>query len=97
MHSALGVVAKSPAEEVSVRINEDAADSQVNNGERKTVTALFADIKGSMDLMLGSQDFCRACLSPNMTKFQTVGKEPTLHRDCIHFPRLRYIRRLRRE
>jgi hypothetical protein len=28
-------------------------DSAANEGERKTVTALFADIKGSMELMEG--------------------------------------------
>ncbi|MGB9382491.1 ATP-binding protein, partial [Candidatus Binatus sp.] len=34
---------------VRVRMEQDAADA--SGGERKTVTALFADIKGSMDLM----------------------------------------------
>jgi hypothetical protein len=36
---------------VRVRLEQDAADA--SGGERKTVTALFADIKGSMDLMEG--------------------------------------------
>jgi class 3 adenylate cyclase/predicted ATPase len=35
----------------SVRMGEAAADAEAVDGERKTVTALFADIKGSMDLM----------------------------------------------
>src|SRR5215472_11025050 len=32
-------------------ISAEQASSAVPNGERKTVTALFADIKGSMELM----------------------------------------------
>src|ERR1700737_2134276 len=35
----------------SVRMGEAAADAEAVEGERKTVTALFADIKGSMELM----------------------------------------------
>jgi hypothetical protein len=35
----------------SVRMGEAAADAEAIEGERKTVTALFADIKGSMDLI----------------------------------------------
>jgi class 3 adenylate cyclase len=35
----------------SVRIGEAAADADAIDGERKTVTALFADIKGSTELM----------------------------------------------
>ena len=35
----------------SVRIAPEIPESKVAGGERKTVTALFADIKGSMDLM----------------------------------------------
>ncbi len=61
----LGVAAKSPVEEAVVRINETKADSSVIDGERKTVTALFADIKGSMELM---EDFdpeeARAIVDP---------------------------------
>jgi class 3 adenylate cyclase/tetratricopeptide (TPR) repeat protein len=34
-----------------VRIAPERPESEVTGGERKTVTALFADIKGSMDLM----------------------------------------------
>jgi class 3 adenylate cyclase/tetratricopeptide (TPR) repeat protein len=34
-----------------VRITLESADADVADGERKTVTAVFADIKGSMDLM----------------------------------------------
>jgi MFS family permease len=35
----------------SIRIGEAAADTEIVEGERKTVTALFADIKGSTELM----------------------------------------------
>ena len=35
----------------SVRFDADIAAADVTDGERKMVTALFADIKGSMDLM----------------------------------------------
>src|ERR1700730_8781199 len=35
----------------SVRMGEAAADAEAVEGEHKTVTALFADIKGSMELM----------------------------------------------
>ena len=35
----------------SVRMGEVAADAEAVEGERKTVTALFADIKGSMELI----------------------------------------------
>jgi hypothetical protein len=33
-----------------VRVRADYAEASAHEGERKTVTALFADIKGSMDL-----------------------------------------------
>jgi class 3 adenylate cyclase len=37
---------------IGVRVSADIASSaELADGERKTVTALFADIKGSMDLM----------------------------------------------
>jgi class 3 adenylate cyclase len=36
---------------VDVRVNFQGAEPQLPEGERKTVTALFADIKGSMELM----------------------------------------------
>jgi class 3 adenylate cyclase len=35
----------------SIRLGEMAADTEVAEGERKTVTAVFADIKGSTELM----------------------------------------------
>jgi len=38
-------------EPTSVRVNPDTLPSDAPDGERKTVTALFADIKGSMELM----------------------------------------------
>src|SRR5260370_7549648 len=40
-----------PTARPSVRIAPERPASEVSGGERKTVTALFADIKGSMDLM----------------------------------------------
>ena len=36
---------------LSVRMGEVTADAEAVEGERKTVTALFADIKGSMELI----------------------------------------------
>ena len=48
---------------VRVRLEQDAADA--SGGERKTVTALFADIKGSMDLMEGlDPEEARAIVDP---------------------------------
>ena len=41
---------RAAAIETSVRVNPDGSSEQLQ-GERKTVTALFADIKGSMELM----------------------------------------------
>jgi class 3 adenylate cyclase len=35
----------------SIRVSEPGADAGATDGERKTVTALFADIKGSTELM----------------------------------------------
>jgi class 3 adenylate cyclase len=48
-----------------VAISAEATDSAVADGERKTVTALFADIKGSMELMedLDPED-ARAIVDP---------------------------------
>src|SRR5271170_7778435 len=40
-----------PVAEPSVRMRAEQAAADASGGERKTVTALFADIKGSMDLM----------------------------------------------
>jgi hypothetical protein len=34
-----------------IRITPEQPDASAQDGERKTVTALFADIKGSMELM----------------------------------------------
>ena len=41
---------KSPAPEDKVRVTPEQADTAALEGERKTVTALFADIKGSTEL-----------------------------------------------
>ncbi|HEV2170523.1 MAG TPA: adenylate/guanylate cyclase domain-containing protein, partial [Candidatus Binatus sp.] len=49
--------------QVRVRLEQQAADEA--EGERKTVTALFADIKGSMDLMEGlDPEEARAIVDP---------------------------------
>src|SRR5271170_5361782 len=46
-------------------IAADPDDASSSNGERKTVTALFADIKGSMDLMEGlDPEEARAIVDP---------------------------------
>ena len=47
----LGAPVKPAADNTLIRISEGTADSAIGDGERKTVTALFADIKGSMELM----------------------------------------------
>lgn len=36
---------------VGIRVSADETGADAADGERKTVTALFADIKGSMELM----------------------------------------------
>ena len=46
-----GSVKSTHAPEDRVRVTPESADAGALEGERKTVTALFADIKGSMDLM----------------------------------------------
>ena len=51
--------------EPSVRVRLDEAAANEPGGERKTVTALFADIKGSMDLMEGlDPEEARAIVDP---------------------------------
>jgi class 3 adenylate cyclase len=47
----LGADAKSAQEKPPIWISQAVQDSGSGDGERKTVTALFADIKGSMELM----------------------------------------------
>jgi class 3 adenylate cyclase/tetratricopeptide (TPR) repeat protein len=42
---------RSPLGIADITVSAEATDSAVPEGERKTVTALFADIKGSMELM----------------------------------------------
>ena len=49
----------------SIRKGEAAADMEIPEGERKTVTALFADIKGSTELMEGlDPEDARAIIDP---------------------------------
>jgi class 3 adenylate cyclase len=53
--------------EVDAALSEDETDSQLD-GERKTVTALFADIKGSMELMEDlDPEEARAIVDPALT------------------------------
>src|SRR6516162_2318151 len=54
--SAEPAMAQSPSVRPSIRVTSESTDAQVEGplhfeGERKTVTALFADIKGSTELM----------------------------------------------
>jgi len=54
-----------PVAEPSVRMRAEQAAVDAAGGERKTVTALFADIKGSMDLMEGlDPEEARAIVDP---------------------------------
>src|ERR1700752_5149099 len=46
-----GSAAPSATGAVDVRVNLQGVGPELLEGERKTVTALFADIKGSMELM----------------------------------------------
>src|SRR5437660_890673 len=46
-----GSAALSATVPVDVRVNLQGAEAELPEGERKTVTALFADIKGSTELM----------------------------------------------
>jgi len=45
------VVAASSAQGSNIRVTPESSSSELLEGERKTVTALFADIKGSTELM----------------------------------------------
>jgi class 3 adenylate cyclase len=44
-------IATSPSSEIGIRLLAEQTTADVTDGERKTVTALFADIKGSTELM----------------------------------------------
>jgi class 3 adenylate cyclase len=48
---AFGATTPTAASVAGIRFNTEAATPEALEGERKTVTALFADIKGSMELM----------------------------------------------
>jgi len=47
----LGEIVAPPASAERISVSAEQADSDALDGERKTVTALFADIKGSMELI----------------------------------------------
>jgi hypothetical protein len=52
----------------ALRLNESRATSELIDGERKTVTALFADIKGSTELMEDlDPEEARAIIDPALT------------------------------
>jgi predicted ATPase/class 3 adenylate cyclase len=63
--AATSAKAPSPVVEPAVRVRLEQAAADASGGERKTVTALFADIKGSMDLMEGlDPEEARAIVDP---------------------------------
>jgi Double zinc ribbon len=72
--AALQVRAPALAGAVSeIRIAPETAETQTIDGERKTVTALFADIKGSMELMEDlDPEEVRAIIDPAL-KLQALG------------------------
>ena len=54
-----------PEGAATIQVRTDRIVPDINNGERKTVTALFADIKGSMELMEGlDPEEARAIVDP---------------------------------
>src|SRR5580698_6468560 len=59
----------SPPASLAVRVNPEITAAAIpTDGERKTVTALFADIKGSMDLMEDlDPEEARAIVDPALT------------------------------
>ncbi len=68
MHSAARAPAKPAANNPFIRISEGMADSAIGDGERKTVTALFADIKGSTEMMADlDPEEARAIVDPALT------------------------------
>ncbi len=61
----LGAPAKQVGGSTPIRISEATPDSALPEGERKTVTALFADIKGSTELMADlDPEQARAIIDP---------------------------------
>src|SRR5262249_6606107 len=60
-----------------IRLAAPLNDTSALDGERKTVTALFADIKGSMELMVGprprrSASHCRPCTQADDRRRQSL-------------------------
>src|SRR5260221_6991845 len=83
----------------SLRIAPEQTDPQVADGERKTVTALFADIKGSMELLEDvDPEEARAIVDPALKlmidaahRYGGVDREMAGHRHfrvvgCTHPP-----------
>jgi class 3 adenylate cyclase len=81
--------------ESSIRITENA-DVEGVDGERKTVTALFADIKGSMELMEDlDPEEARAIVDPAL-KFMIDAVQLGLRRAIYRRRHLRAVRRAAR-
>jgi class 3 adenylate cyclase len=59
--------APSAAGAIQVRVNLESAGAELPEGERKTVTALFADLKGSTELMRDlDPEEARAVIDPTL-------------------------------
>jgi hypothetical protein len=67
-----------------IRMSESAADLEPIDGERKTVTALFADIKGSMELIEDlDPEEARAIVDPALKLMMDATPSPV---DCATYP-----------
>jgi len=79
-----------------IRITAEQTDaSTAADGERKTVTALFADIKGSMELMEDlDPEEARAIVDPALKAGDGCG--PSLRRLCRSIDGRRYLRTVQR-
>jgi class 3 adenylate cyclase len=79
----------------TVRITPEQPDGSLPEGERKTVTALFADIKGSMELMEDlDPEEARAIVDPALKLMD--GRGPPLRRLHRAVHRRRHLRAVRR-
>jgi len=83
-----GSVKSTHAPEDPVRVAPEQADAGALEGERKTVTALFADIKGSTEMM---ED-----LDPEQARAVIDPARPSLRRLCRAVDRRRHLRAVRR-
>ena len=83
------------AEPTAVRVTPEQTDASTRTeGERKTVTALFADIKGSMELMEDlDPEEARAIVDPALQADD--GRGPSLRRLHRAVHRRRHLRAVR--